>query len=223
MNKILHINVGGYPFTIDQDAYNVLDHYLVGLEAHFSNSEGCQEIIKDIESRMAELFKEKQQYGGIINTSIVNQCIQIMGTPEDFGVPNQEDKNPNSNSFAGNGKTQAEWGIKTGKKVFRDMENAKFQGVCAGFANYFGIQDVTWVRLGFCLGAFAGGFTIPLYLICWAAIPEARTSMDRLSMMGEPINIDTISKKVEEQFDHITQKFESWQDKRQKRKAKWRF
>ena len=55
MNKILHINVGGYPFSIDIDAYEKLDHYLATLEQHFSKSEGCKEIMHDIESRMGEL------------------------------------------------------------------------------------------------------------------------------------------------------------------------
>ena len=49
MNKILHINVGGYPFSIDDIAYEKLDMYLLSLRNHFEKSEGCKEIMQDIE------------------------------------------------------------------------------------------------------------------------------------------------------------------------------
>jgi hypothetical protein len=86
MNKILHINVGGYPFSIDLDAFDQLDRYLITLQNHFSKSEGHKEIISDIEHRMAELFQEKLLGRSIVSKDVVDQCIQIMGTPEVFGA-----------------------------------------------------------------------------------------------------------------------------------------
>ena len=53
MNKVFNINLGGYPFTIDEDAFEALNNYLQTIHRHFRHSEGYEEITGDIESRMA--------------------------------------------------------------------------------------------------------------------------------------------------------------------------
>lgn len=87
----------------------------------------------------------------------------------------------------------------------------KVAGVCSGLAAYFGIEDPLWIRIAFAFGLFAGGVSLPLYIILWIASPVAKTSTDRLHMAGEPINIDTIARKVEEGFTKVTDKIDSWQ------------
>lgn len=59
MNKIHTINLGGHPFTVDEDAFEYLQAYIRSLRKHFKNSAGCEEIIGDIESRLAELLTER--------------------------------------------------------------------------------------------------------------------------------------------------------------------
>ncbi|MCC7464768.1 MAG: PspC family transcriptional regulator, partial [Saprospiraceae bacterium] len=54
MNKILNINLGGYALTIDDDAYIYLSAYLDSIRKRFSESEGRDEIIGDIEGRLGE-------------------------------------------------------------------------------------------------------------------------------------------------------------------------
>ena len=61
MNKTFNINLGGYPFAIDEDAFNYIQQYLDAIRKHFSASDGCDEILYDIEVRMAELFQEHGQ------------------------------------------------------------------------------------------------------------------------------------------------------------------
>ena len=39
---------------------------------------------------------------------------------------------------------------------YRDKQNAKFMGVCAGIADYTGVNAI-WVRLGFVIGLFMTG------------------------------------------------------------------
>lgn len=59
------------------------------------------------------------------------------------------------------------------KKLLRSATNKKLGGVCAGLAEYFGI-DTTIVRLGYILLTFITGL-IPLllvYLIACAIIPQ---------------------------------------------------
>lgn len=48
-------------------------------------------------------------------------------------------------------------------KFYRDKQNGKIFGVCAGLADYTGI-DVLWCRLGFVVLTLATGFGIPIYI-----------------------------------------------------------
>lgn len=65
-------------------------------------------------------------------------------------------------------------------KFYLDKVNAKWSGVCAGIADYFGI-DVTVVRIGFALSVFmTSGSTIPAYfLIAWMAPRKPGELYDR--------------------------------------------
>ncbi len=49
-------------------------------------------------------------------------------------------------------------------RFYRDKLNGKLLGVCAGIADYTGV-DVLWVRLGMVLFTMSTGFGIPLYII----------------------------------------------------------
>jgi hypothetical protein len=60
MNKTININLGGYAFVIDEDAYETAHHYLTTLTRHFGGSEGAVEIMQDIESRMGELINRNK-------------------------------------------------------------------------------------------------------------------------------------------------------------------
>jgi phage shock protein PspC (stress-responsive transcriptional regulator) len=214
MNKIQYINVATVPFAIDEDAFQTLNHYLQSLESHFSHSEGCKEIMDDIEARLAELFQEKLKGRSIVSKEIVQECIQIMGSPETFGAEwSETDKKTRQ-------KTNGESRIRINKRLFRDMEDCKVAGVCSGLAHYLGIDDPLWVRLAF-VGAMFLGFGFIVYVVLWIAVPEARTSADRLAMQGDPINFQNIADKVEEEIERLTDQFENWRDKWRTRKKKW--
>lgn len=55
-------------------------------------------------------------------------------------------------------------------RFYLDKQNGKWSGVCAGIADYTGI-DVTIVRLGFVLGTVLGSGTLLLayWIIAWMA------------------------------------------------------
>lgn len=196
MNKVININLGGSPFTIDDDAYDHLNSYLEAIHLHFRNSEGYEEITSDIEARMAELFQESLGNRPIVNLKDVKAAIGIMGTPEDFGAePLDEDS-----------AKQKTGSYKTGKRLFRNPEDEVLGGVCSGIAAYFGIADPLWVRLAFIVFTISGGFGIPLYIILWAVLPKAASSSDRLAMRGEPINVSNIGKIIEEEFTSLSTK-----------------
>ena len=185
MNKIFNINLGGYPFTIDEDAYEHLNIYLATIHRHFRQSEGYEEITEDIEARLAELFQEKKGNRPIVNIKDVKDAILTMGTPEEFGADPLGDDTEGKTSTS-----QRQY--KTGKRLFRNPEEEVIGGVCSGVAAYFGIQDPLWVRILFLVLTISGGFGIPLYAILWAVLPKAESASDRLAMRGEPINVDNI-------------------------------
>jgi phage shock protein PspC (stress-responsive transcriptional regulator) len=201
MNKVFNINLGGFPFTIDEDAYEHLSGYLQTIHNHFRQSEGYEEITADIEARMAELFHEKLEGRPIVTFNDVKNVIAIMGTPEDFGAEPLESEAPKFSSSS-----KRKWKIKTGKRLFRNPEEEVIGGVCSGISAYFGIQDPLWVRLAFIVLAVTGGFAIPLYIILWAILPKAESTSERLAMRGETANVSNISKIIQEEFEHVSKK-----------------
>lgn len=197
MNKIININLGGYPFTIDDNAYFELEKYLNTIRRHFSKSEGCDDIISDIESRMAELLNEGLKGRSIINMSDIEKVIAIMGRPDEFGAETEEAFHEHKTRSSE--KTE----FRTGKRLFRDTDEKVIGGVCAGLSSYFGIEEPVWIRLCFAISLFAG-FGVIAYIILWIAIPEAKTSADKLSMKGEKIDVSSIAKKVEEEINNLS-------------------
>jgi phage shock protein PspC (stress-responsive transcriptional regulator) len=217
MNKVLNINLGGVAFTIDDAAYSHLENYLQSLHNHFRESEGYEEIMSDIEARLGELLHEGIGKRSIVNIQDVKNAVSIMGKPEDFGaqpIADSQSSNPNSQSSTAqssknteggkSSQTAAGAGIKTGKRLFRDGQNKSVGGVCAGLAAYFGIEEVTWLRLFFVLLLIFTGVGGVLYIILWAVMPEAQTTADRLAMKGEPIDVNSIAKSVEEGFENFS-------------------
>jgi phage shock protein PspC (stress-responsive transcriptional regulator) len=188
MNKVLNINLGGIAFTIDDDAFHHLENYVNRLKLHFQNSEGCDEIISDIEARIAEIFTERLgTTKNIVQMKDVNEAIAIMGTPEEFGAePGTENTFKSSTSD-----------YRTGRRLFRDPEDKFLSGVCSGLSAYFGISDPLWVRLIFLILFFVFGTGFLLYLVLAVLVPTAKTASDRLAMRGDPINVDNIAKNVE--------------------------
>ena len=205
MNKVFHINLGGYPFTIDEDAYTHLSQYLETIHQHFKSSEGYEDITSDIESRLAELFQESLAGRSIVIVKDVKDAITIMGTPEEFGAAPIDEDEPQAQAHKSDKKSFFE-GFKPGKRLFRDIENKKVGGVCAGIATYLGIQDPLWVRIFFIVLVPLWGFTIPLYIILMIILPEAKTAADRLAMRGEPINVSSIAKTIEEGVESLSRK-----------------
>ncbi|GJM36119.1 MAG: hypothetical protein DHS20C18_51200 [Saprospiraceae bacterium] len=198
MNKVLSINLGGYPFTIDEDAFEHLDKYLKAIHKHFRHTEGYEEITEDIEARLAELFQSSMGNRPIVSFKDVEQAIATMGRPEEFGEGPLEDE-----TVAG---SRGEGSYKTGKRLFRNPDDEVVAGVCSGVAAYFGIQDPVWIRILFVIITISGGFGIPMYIVLWAILPQAETAGDRLAMRGEPINVSNIGKIIQEEVEHITEK-----------------
>lgn len=198
MNKILNINLGGYALTIDDDAYEYLKNYLEKIRLRFSEREGRDEILSDIEARLGEIISGTMGTRTIVMMPDVEAAANMMGKPEDFGSGEPENGNKEHTNQSGKA------AIQTGKRLFRDEQDAIVGGVCSGLTSYFGMTDPVWMRLIFVLLAFISfGFWVPAYVLIWVLVPPARSSSDRLAMKGEAINMDNIAKEVEEGFDRL--------------------
>ena len=198
MNKTVNINLANTFFHIDEEAYNKLRLYLEAIKRSFSGTAGSEEIITDIEARIAELFSEKMEHERQVITQIeVDHVINIMGQPEDYMVDEDifEDA-PRPRSEA----------PKKGKKLYRDIDHKFISGVCSGLEHYLGV-DALWIRLIFIfLAVVTSGFWLLVYIILWILVPEAATTSQKLDMRGEPVNISNIERKVKEGFVDVADK-----------------
>lgn len=85
MKKIININFQGRVIPIEETAYEALKTYVESLRRYFHNEDGRDEIINDIESRIAELFSERLKRGSAcITDEDVNAVIASIGRPQDF-------------------------------------------------------------------------------------------------------------------------------------------
>lgn len=200
MKKVIHINLGGRPFVIDVDAFEALDAYLRSIEKQFRNSEGFEDIMYDIENRIAELLEEDSNKNTVITMSKVNMVKTTMGMPEDFS---DEEQASNKKSRASSTPK-----FKPGKRLFRHPEDKVVAGVASGLSAYFGISDPIIIRILFVLFTISGGLGFITYIILWIAVPEAKTTSDFLAMKGEDINIDNIAKTVENSLKDLKDKID---------------
>lgn len=200
MNKIFNVNLGGYAFTIDENAYHHLNKYLDTIKRHFSDSEGCEEILYDIEVRMAELFQDRMKGKSIVSSKELDEVIKILGRPEDFGAASMDDEEYDAQKT---NKKRSRAKIKTGKRLFRNPDEKVFGGVASGIAAYFGISDPVWVRLGLVI-LIPSGLTFFAYILLWIIVPEAKTAGDKLEMRGEDVNVSNIAKTVEDELKDLS-------------------
>lgn len=217
MNKTVQINLGGMPFTLDDNAYRRLDLYLNELKEYFQYSENAGEILTDIESRLAELLTQRLRSRRIVNLQDVADTIRIMGRPGDFEA---EDPMTNqTDSTVPPPRTGRPWDIKTGKRLFRDPDDKVLGGVCSGLAAYFGIADPIWLRVGLVVFTLTFGVGVLAYIVMWILVPEAKTASDRLAMRGENANVNNIASMIERGIGDISDSIkENWEDFRAKKK-----
>ncbi|WP_324677301.1 PspC domain-containing protein [Hymenobacter sp. GOD-10R] len=290
MKKNISINLQGLIFHIEEDGYEVLSRYLAEVRSHFSSYRGHEEIVADIESRIAELFSARVSTSKqVITFDDVQEMVAKMGRVSDFQSADEAEEE--EEALAGGAATYSEYtangtaaaGATTStatepKRLYRDMANRKIAGVAAGLARYFSTNPL-WFRLGFLglfialpvlfddtrledLGGklaglafisyivlwialpkrfdtpptnddptfrklyrdtdngkvggvsaglaayfktdvvlirvlfvafvFAGGFAIPLYIILWILLPEAKTVSDKMRMRGDAVTLSSI-------------------------------
>ena len=191
MNKTIIININGFIFHIEEDAYEILKNYMTDVKRHFLNSADSLEITTDIENRIAEMFTEilAAENKQVIIEQDVKGVVEQMGSVADFETSEDEANSTLHETHIYN----------TGnRKLFRDSENHLLAGVCSGLANYFDIRAI-WVRLAFILAIAFFGTGVVLYIIFWIVVPKAITRTDRMAMRGQKLNLQGFKENLEEE------------------------
>ncbi|HET6722801.1 MAG TPA: PspC domain-containing protein [Chitinophagaceae bacterium] len=171
MKKIININLSGRVVPIEDSAYEKLQEYIESLRRYFANEEGRDEIINDIESRIAELMSEKVRKGAdSITDTDVNEIANSMGRPEDFEGEEIKEQSYSSASTAQQfAQTEAPPKVKRG--LYRDTSDKFLGGVCSGIAAYLNV-DPAIVRILFAIITFGGfGLGFLAYIILWIVLP----------------------------------------------------
>ena len=194
MTQVEKLSIGGYAFNLDKDAAEMIAKYINELESHYLPRSGGKEIMEGIEERIAELLLDRCGKDRVASVADIQHVIEIIGKPEKI-----EEDDPADTADSATEKPR--------KKMFRDMENKRLGGVCAGLAVYFGGDVAIW-RLVFTVVAliiFFGGvehgvislFVPVVYCILWVAMPPAKTAQDRWAMKGESGTADDIMRNIE--------------------------
>lgn len=168
MNKVININFQGSIIPIEESASELLRNYINSLREYFASEEGRDEIISDIESRIAELFLQRLKMGkSCITDNDMQEIMKSIGYPEDLKAAEDERNNIDTSHLKQDEKEQNK--NRDQKRLFRAANQQVIGGVAAGVAEYLGI-DVSIMRVLFVFCVFAG-FGFIVYLVLWAVLP----------------------------------------------------
>ncbi|HYF32402.1 MAG TPA: PspC domain-containing protein [Chitinophagaceae bacterium] len=177
MKKVININFQGRVIPIEETAYDILQQYIDSLRKYFANEEGRDEIINDIEGRIAELCSERLKKGSTcITDEDVNAVIAGMGRPSDFEQADAEAALGATAASAGAGSysqqqqyQQTDYNTGRGRgRLYRNADDKILGGVCSGLANYLGIDPVV-MRILFVV--FVGAL-FWVYIVLWIIVPS---------------------------------------------------
>jgi phage shock protein PspC (stress-responsive transcriptional regulator) len=202
MKKTFRINISGIIFNIDDDAYEKLKQYLNSITRQFIDTSEGNEIISDVECRIAELFQERiADRKEVITLPDIDYIIDVMGKPEDFDT----EENDESVDLP-----EVEIPTKrTSKQIYRDPDNKIISGLSGGLGAYFNIDPVI-VRVIFVLLSLFYGTSILIYIILWIVIPEAKSRSQKLEMRGQDITLSNIETSIKREFNQVKSNFENW-------------
>lgn len=168
MKKVININFQGRVIPIEETAYEILKQYIQSLRTYFAREEGRDEIINDIESRIAELFTERLKSGlTCITDGDVNAIMLSMGRPEDFAAEDGETTFSETTGTPPPPPGAAPFQRTGRERLYRNADDKILGGVASGLANYLGIDPVI-MRIVFVI--FLGLFWV--YLLLWVIIPS---------------------------------------------------
>jgi phage shock protein PspC (stress-responsive transcriptional regulator) len=165
MKKVININFQGQVIAIEETAYEILVQYIGNLKTYFSREEGGDEIVNDIECRIAELFGNRLKHGiHCITDEDVKAIIDSIGRPQEFDSEYASEQEPQTENAAR-------------QTLYRNAGDQILGGVCSGLAHYFK-TDPVWVRILFVLFS---GILFGVYIVLWIILKprELRSNVSK--------------------------------------------
>ena len=202
MDKTKNISLGGFSFLIEENAYTALSQYLTEVRQHLQHNSDRDEIIFDVEQRMAELLKERTANREVIMHQDVLYLIEVLGKPEQYVEDEEADKATNAAPEA------SAKAFSANKPLYRDIDDRKIGGVLSGLAHYFNISP-TMLRIAFTVifilffmivdwrwlfpFNFISWAMLALYILFWIIVPAAVTTAQKLEMQGAAVTLDSLA------------------------------
>lgn len=196
MKTTENISLAGYAFVIETDACHELESYLNDIRTVFNADPSADEIVADIEERIAELLRERCVSGMVVDLSMITDIKKRIGNPREMA---QEETEPEFTETAEQPvspeKRQKAW---KSRRLYRNMDERVFGGVCSGLGTYFGLDKVIFriIFLVLFFIGFAGWddgpfilLSVLAYTCLWIAMPAARTAEQKREMKGRPLNL----------------------------------
>ena len=202
MDKTKNISLGGFSFLIEENAYTALSQYLTEVRQHLQHNSDRDEIIFDVEQRMAELLKDRTANREVIMHQDVLYLIEVLGKPEQYVEDEETDKATNAAPEA------SAKAFSANKPLYRDIDDRKIGGVLSGLAHYFNISP-TMLRIAFTViftlffmivdwrwlfpFNFISWAMLALYILFWIIVPAALTTAQKLEMQGAAVTLDSLA------------------------------
>ena len=207
MKQVEYVSIGGYVFSLEDNASLAAKEYLDQLNAFYSRKESGTEVMEGIEERMAELLLEKSGKGGVVTLAMVENVISILGRPETIEEESSDAESSGAPSHTS--KPSADAASRPHRRLYRDPANGKLAGVCSGLATYLNVDPAIF-RILFIVLTLLGGLnfrfwplepwihiSVPLvYIILWICMPAVKTVRQRDELRGEGGTVDDISERV---------------------------
>ncbi|MBR8535091.1 PspC domain-containing protein [Carboxylicivirga sediminis] len=207
MNKTININLDGFAFKIEEEAYERLNEYIETIKKRLGNDEEAKEVIADIESRIAELFHFKCQ-GCTIALSDVEEIIHTIGEPSE--IVDEEEAETQENAGKSTSSSSSTY---VGKRsLFRDPDDRILGGVCAGLGAYFDVDPLVFRIIAVVTTLMSVGVVPIIYIILWIAMPKAKTLGQRIEMRGG-ITFKKMGDNIKEEYEAVSSKLKEYKNK----------
>ena len=192
MQKTLNVAIGGCSFTIDEDAYMALESYLDSFKEGLDSSSSSNQVMDELEMRIADLLKVQIGRREVIDLNMVNAVLNQIGpvAPRPQQTNNNAGQQTQEETYGGQQYKEAV------RKFYRDAEKKRIAGVCSGLALYLNI-DVTLIRIVFLVALICGSAGFWIYLVLWIVAPEARTAAEKCELRGIPATAENIRRFTE--------------------------
>lgn len=195
MNTTKNISMGGYAFIVEEDAFARLRAYTGAVKRNLEGSPGADEIMDDIEVRIAEILRENMAGREVVKNEDVSVVISRMGEPDVY-VQDRSGESKRSHAETAD--------MESGeRRLHRDPDNKILGGVCGGLGAYMSVDPI-WFRLAFALTFwfYSTGFWV--YLILWIIMPVAKTRIQKLQMRGKRPDLKNIENSIRSEINEVS-------------------